>query len=156
MRRWIATAILVGAVGACGPLCGNGKLNLSNAHIDSSFTCPAGSDQYNYAVKGALDADNQTSSTVTIKSMALDSTVIAINGSWGASVGSKGNTPIAVFSPKTVSSGSKATIQYSSPWYCTDPAGGAGSYADFAIVLTLVTTAGTLKVSTNHHRLKMG
>ena len=31
IRRWIATSILIGAVGACGPFCGDGKLSFSNA-----------------------------------------------------------------------------------------------------------------------------
>src|SRR5437868_8965526 len=133
MRRWLAAAILVGAVGACGPLCGNGKLNLANAHIQAAYTCPLGSSQSTYNVTGSVDADNQTGSTVTIKSMSLTATVLDIGTRWGAPVGSKSTVSDFPFNPKSINSGSKTTIKFSSPWNCSDPEGNTGSYADFSI-----------------------
>ena len=158
IRRWIAAAILVGAVGACGPLCGNGKLNLSNAHINpTAFTCPSGADNYGYDVKGTFDADNQSSNNITIKSMRTDATVTKLNGSWGLSVGDKSGAENVTFSPKSIGSGSKATIKFTTPWDCTNTSGAAQSntYADFALVLTVVTTAGTYKINLPSHRMKM-
>ena len=158
IRRWIAAAILVGAVGACGPLCGNGKLNLSNAHISpAAFTCPSGADNYGYDVKGTFDADNQSSNNITIKSMRTDATVTKLNGSWGLSVGDKSGAENVTFSPKSIGSGSKATIKFTTPWDCTNTSGAAqaNTYADFALVLTVVTTAGTYKINLPSHRMKM-
>ena len=158
IRRWLAAAILVGAVGACGPLCGNGKLNLSNAHINpTSFTCPSGADNYAYDVKGTVDADNQSSKSITIKSLETDATVTKLNGSWGISVGQKSGASDVTFSPKSVGSGSKTTINFSTPWNCTNTSGAAQSntYADFALVLTVVTNSGTYKINLPSHRMKM-
>ena len=77
IRRWIAVAILIGAVGACGPFCGNGKLNLSNARLNpTSFTCPVDVTDYSYSLKGSFDADNQTSKSITIKAMSTSVTVV--------------------------------------------------------------------------------
>ena len=148
MRRWIAIAILVGAVGACGPLCGNGKLNLSNAQVGpSSFNCPVNATDYAYSLKGSIDADNQTSQNITIKSMTTTATVTKLNGpKWEISVGQK-----------SVSSGSKTTIKFTTGWKCTNPGTApANTYADFALVMTLVTSAGiyTIKLP-GGHRMKM-
>ena len=123
MRRWIAIAILLGAVGACGPLCGNGKLNLSNAQIGpSSFLCPANSTDHAYSLKGSVDADNQTSQNVTIKSMATTATVTKLSGpNWQISVGQTSGDDQVTFSPKSVSSGSKTTIKFTTGWTCTNP-----------------------------------
>ena len=155
MRR-IAVGLLVLALGARGPFCGNGKLNLSNAHVKSSYVCPIGSSSADYKVDGTLDADNQTSATVTIKSMTMEATVVGFKGNWfDKSMGAKSTSADFPFSPKTVSAGSKTTIHFTTPWSCTNPAGNTGSYADFAIALMLDTTAGKLKITANKHRLQM-
>ena len=158
IRRWIATAILVGVVGACGPLCGNGKLNLSNAHINpTSFTCPSGANNYPYDVKGTVDADNQSSNNITIKSLATSATVTRLNGSWGISVGTKSGAENVTFSPTSIGSGSKTTIKFTTPWTCTNTnsANQANTFADFALVLTVVTSAGTYRINLPSHRMKM-
>ena len=130
MRRWIAIAILLGAVGACGPLCGNGKLNLSNAQVGpSSFNCPVNATDYAYSLKGSIDADNQTSQNITIKSMTTTATVTKLNGpKWEISVGQKSGDDQVTFSPKSVSSGSKTTIRFTTGWKMHQPGYGPGQH----------------------------
>ncbi len=91
IRGWIALAILIGAVGACGPFCGNGKLNLSNGKLNpTSFTCPLNATDYGYSIKGTFEADNQSNKDITIKSMSTTVTVVKLAGSnWSMSVGDK-------------------------------------------------------------------
>lgn len=155
--RWIPVALLILAVGACGPFCGNGKLNLSNAHVTSNYTCPVNADNKTYNVDGSVDADNQTNGTVTIRAMTMDTTVTGIKGNWGnETLGNKNTATIAPFSPTKVSAGSKATIKFTTQWTCSDPGtGNKGLYADFAVTLTLDTTAGKLKIDAGKHRLSM-
>ncbi len=159
IRRWIAIAILVGAVGACGPLCGNGKLNLSNAQVGpSSFNCPVNATDYAYSLKGSIDADNQTSQNITIKSMTTTATVTKLNGpKWEISVGQKSGDDQVTFSPKSVGSGSKATIKFTTGWKCTNSGTApANTYADFARAMTLVTSSGTYTIKLpGGHRMKM-
>ena len=154
---WVAVAILVGAVGACGPFCGNGKLNFSNAQINpTSFTCPAGSTSYGYNMTGSVDADNQTNGTVTIKKMSTASTVTATHGNWSGAVGDKSGADNLPFSPRTIASGTKASLKFTTYWSCNSSGNDPTTYADFAIVLTIVASSGTYKVNLPKHRLKMG
>ena len=157
-RSWIAAAILVGAVGACGPLCGNGKLNFSNAHINpTSFTCPAGSNNHDYDIKVSVDADNQSSNNITIKSVATNATVTKLVGNWAISVGTKSGAENLTFAPKSIGSGSKVTVNVTTPWSCTNAGtGGVQTYADFALVMTVVTSSGTYKINLPSHRMNMG
>ena len=156
MRRWIALAILVGAAGACGPVCGNGKLNLSNAHLDpTSFACPSGASSYHYDLHGSVDADNQSNATITIKSMNTSAVVTKLSGTWAISVGAKSGAENLAFSPNSVGAGSKTTLKFITPWTCTNTSGGPNTYADFANQLTVVTSAGTYKLDLPSHRMKM-
>ena len=157
IRRWIAAAILIGAVGACGPFCGNGKLNLSNAKLNpTSFTCPANVSDYGYDVAGSVDADNQTGKKVTIKSMATSATVAKLAGSWAIKVGDKSGSSNVGFSPKSVDAGAKATLKFTTPWSCTDTGNNkTETYADFKLVLTVVTDIGTYKIDLPNHRMRM-
>lgn len=153
VRRWVVAAILVGAVGACGPFCLSGKVVLSNAHLDSKFSCPRGSSDFGYDTHGTVDLDNGTSGTVTIRSVSTTATVVAVHGDWNGSVGAKSGADNISFSPKTVAPGSKTTIKFVTPWQCSDPSGNSQTYADFAVQVILVTSAGTYKINTNNHRL---
>src|SRR5438105_241660 len=148
MRRWIAVAILMGAVGACGPFCGNGKLNLSNAQLKpSSFTCPANVTDFGYDIKGSLDADNQTNKSITIKSMTSSAKVVALKGNWAIKVGDESGANDIQFSPKTLNSGSKTTVKFTTPWHCTDAGNNTTeTYADFKIVLSIETSSGIYKI----------
>lgn len=156
-RSSATVAILLIAAGACGPFCGNGKFNLSNPHIaPTSFACPPNSDNLGYDMQGRVDADNQTGSTVTIKSMATDSVITAIHGKWNGAVGDKSGSSGLPFSPKSVSSGARATLSFKTFWSCTSTATrDPQSYADFKIVLTIVASSGTYRVTLPTHRLQM-
>lgn len=159
LRRWIAVAFLLGLVGACGPFCGNGKLNLSNAKMSpTSFTCPSGAQNYGYDIKGTVDADNQTSKKITIKSMSTTAEIIKLAGSnWSASVGEKSGANNIEFAPKAIDSGTKATFKFTTPWDCTNSGTNSGdTYADFKLVLVIVTDNGTYKVNLPNHRMRMG
>jgi hypothetical protein len=156
IRNWIAAAILLGAVGACGPLCGNGKLNLTNPQIDpTSFTCPVAADGYQYAMNGTVDADNQSSRNITIQSAATDATVTKLNGNWGIAVGAKSGDQNVSITPSSIGSGSKARITFRTVWSCTNTATQPNTYADFSLVLTMSTSAGNYTVKLPSHRLKM-
>lgn len=144
-------------VGACGPFCGNGKLNFSGAHTTpSTFTCPIGSSDLGYTMSGTVDADNQTTGTITVKSFATAATVTAIHGSWGGAVGDKTGTDNLPFSPKSVAANSKTTFKFTTPWHCSNSGGNSpNTYADFAVVLTIVTSSGTYRVNLPKHRLRL-
>jgi hypothetical protein len=156
MRRWVAAAVLIGAVGACGPVCGNGKLNLSNPNITpTSFTCPVAANSYQYDMNGTVEADNQSGNSITIKSAATDAVVTKLNGTWGIAVGTRSGDQNVNVNPKSIGSGSKATIRFKTIWSCTNTAAKPNTYADFSLVLTLVTSAGNYKITLPSHRLKM-
>jgi hypothetical protein len=158
IRRWIAVAILIGAVGACGPFCGNGKLNLSNGKLTpSAFTCPIGAQDYGYDLKGSVDADNETSKTITVKSMATTVIVVKLAGeNWSTRVGESSGADDIKFSPKSITSGSRTTFKFSTPWTCSDSGNNAvETYADFKVVLVMDTSNGTYRFDLPNHRMKM-
>ncbi len=158
IRRWIAIGILIGAVGACGPFCGNGKLNLSNGKLNpTSFTCPLHASDYPYSIKGTLDADNQTNKDITIKTMSTTVTVVKLaGGNWSMSVGDTSGADAIEFSPWSIKSGQKTTLNFTTPWSCTDSGSNTvDTYADFKVVLTIVTSSGTYNVKMPNHRMKM-
>lgn len=149
--------LLVAAVGACGPLCGNGKLNLSNGKLNpSSFTCPLDATDYGYTIDGTVDADNQTGKNITIKSVSTNVTVVKLAGSWGLKIGDMSNAPDIDFAPKSISSSQRTTVRFATPWTCTDAGNNTvETYADFKVVLTMVTDAGTYDVKLPNHRMVM-
>ena len=153
----IAVALLILAVGACGPFCGNGKLNLSHAQLNpSTFTCPVNVTDYKYEIKGTLDADNQTSKKITVKSMSTEAVVAKLVGKWGIAQGDKSGASNIDFSPKSIDSGSKTTFKFTTPWNCTNNGGNTtDTYADFKTQLIIATDAGTYKVDLPIHRMKM-
>ena len=156
VRKHVVAAILVGAVGACGPLCGNGKLNLSNAQISPlSFTCPTAASGLQYPMNITVDADNQSSGKITIKSAATDATVTKLNGTWGIPVGQKSGDQNVTFTPSSIASGSKTTVKLKTIWSCTNSSAGPNTYADFSLVLTLTTSVGMYAIKLRSHRLTM-
>ena len=106
-------------------------------------------------MKGTVDADNQTTNNITIRSVATNATVTKISGSWGGKVGDKTGATDLTFSPKSIGSGSKTTINFTTPWTCTNTGATTNTYADFALVLTVVTSAGMYKINLPSHRMKM-
>lgn len=158
LRQTIVVGVLVLSVGACGPFCGNGKLNLSDARINpASYTCAAGASNFSYPINGTLEADNQSGKKISIKSMSDQAEVTKLSGgNWSISVGEKSGTDSIEFSPSSVNANSKATVKFTLPWLCTNPGGDkANTYADFKIVLTLKTDSGNYSIDLPNHRMNM-
>jgi hypothetical protein len=148
--------VLAVAIGACAPICGIGShFTLSNAHVDSSYTCPKQVTNHPYDVNATIDADNYTNNTLTIRSISETDTAVAIHGQWDGEVGAKGGGKITDYSPRSMSAGSKATIRFTIPFQCTDQGTiSSSTYGDFAFVFTVTTSAGTFKIEgANKHRL---
>lgn len=156
VRRFLVATLLVGAVGACGPLCGNGKLNLSNPHISPmTFACPTNAFNFDYPMTITVDADNQSSNTITIKKAETDTTVTKLSGNWAIKVGAKTGDPNLDFSPSSIGAGSKTTLKLKTSWYCTNSSPGPNTYGDYAIVLTLTTSNGKYSINLPTYRVTM-
>jgi hypothetical protein len=157
LEKWVGAALLVLLIGACGPFCGNGKLNLSNATLSpKEFTCPTNTTDYGYDLKGTLDADNQSSNKVTVKSMSTTAVVQKLQGNWAIAVGDKSGAENIQFSPKSIDPGQKATLKFTTPWSCSNSGtNGQETYADFKIELAIDTDHGKFTVELPTHRMKM-
>ena len=151
--------IVVGAVGACTPVCGIGdsKFSLSGAHVlDSVYTCPIPSNHRSYDINGTVAANNPTGKPVSISSVSTVMTVVAKTPDWSAAVGDTYETADISFSPKSIGSGSKATLKFAIPGWCSDSqhTGRTDTHADYTVAVTVVTSTGTFKLNTNNrHRL---
>lgn len=156
VRRFLVATLLVGAVGACGPLCGNGKLNLSNPHINPTlFTCPTNASNLDYPMAITVDADNQSSSNINILSAATASTVTKLSGKWAIKVGDKSGDPNLGYSPKSIGAGSKTTLKLKTIWTCTNTNPAPNTYGDWSIVLSLTTSAGKYTIKLPSLRVKL-
>jgi hypothetical protein len=140
----------------CG--CGGGPstgFTLSNASVQPNFICPAAAASTVYGLQATVAGRNSTSSAVTIRSVSAVMTVVAVNGGWLQEVGYRYETSNVQFSPDRVAAGAGATLTLTIPSACTNhKTGGTLSYAEYAVALTVVTSAGTFKIeSRNRHRI---
>ena len=155
VRRFLVATLLVGAVGACGPLCGNGTLSLSNPHINPTlYSCPGNANNFEYPMDITVDAANQSSNT-TIRNAATETTVTNLSGKWSIKVGAKSGDPNLTFSPRSIGAGSKTTLTLTAIWFCTSASPGPTTYADYGIVLTLTTSNGNYSINLPTYRVKM-
>jgi hypothetical protein len=148
--------VLAIAMVACGPAGGTGKFTAGNVKVDPAFTCPNPADTFAYDVHGTLDADNSSGSKVTIESISSTTTTVATRGSWLGQIGETDEEPDLEYSPTTVGPGSKATVHFTIPFGCTDTPheGVLDTYGEFAVHITMVTSAGTFELEAgNRHRL---
>jgi hypothetical protein len=153
MRRLRWTICLV-ALASCGPFCGS--FSLSNAGVDASHSCPQGSGQQPYDLHATVSADNPTSQAVTVKSADAAMVVATVHGRWQQSVGTRYDAGSVPFTPSTIPASSTTTLKLTIPSSCSNAAhtGTADNYADYTVELTIVTSAGTFKVtSQNKHRI---
>ena len=161
LKNWVGTPILAVVLAGCTvfgvPLCGNGKLNLSHGTLNpTSFTCPVNAQQLGYDIKGSVDADNQMTKKITIKSVSTTAVVDKLAGNWGIAVGDKSGADNLDFSPKTIGSGQKTTVKFTTRWNCTNNGNNTQeTYADFKVQLVLETDAGKYTVNLPTHRMKM-
>jgi hypothetical protein len=155
VRAPALAAFLAVAMVACGPAGGAGKFMIGNARVDPAFTCPNPADNFAYDVHGTIDADNSTGSTVTIESISSTTTTVATHGSWLGQMGETDEEPDLQYSPSTVGAGSKATVHFTIPFGCSDTPhqGVLDTYGEFAVHITVVTSAGTFELDANKHRL---
>lgn len=157
MLRLIRSSLvlaLLSALVACGPICGIGaKFSLSNAVVDSSYSCPNPSQNAPYDVHASIQAQNSLSNSVSIKSISETWTNVLVHGNWSGAKGDHGTTDIKDYSPKSVTSGGNATIKFVIPFQCTNSGAGSDTYGDFSFKFTVKTSSGSYTISSNNHRL---
>jgi hypothetical protein len=118
--------------------------------------CPAGTNAAAYDLNATIAADNQTSSSVAIRSASAAMVVSAVHGQWLQTVGFRYDAGEVPVSPKSVGPGSRATLKITIPSACSNNVhqGTADNYADYKVELTVRTTAGDFKLmSQNSHRI---
>lgn len=151
--RWVVPAFMALAVLAA---CGSSSFSLSGATVDATYTCAVGSANTPYSVGVKISTDNPTSKSVDVRSIDAVMVVSAIHGSWLQPVGYKYDAGDIEFSPRSVGAGAKSTLTGSIPSGCTNQKhqGTTDNYADYAVQLTVVTSAGTFHLtSSNKHRI---
>jgi hypothetical protein len=146
---------------ACGALiavaaCGSSPFTLASPSVDASYSCLAGSTNVPYDLHATANADNPTSQNVEVRSVSAVMVVAAIHGVWQQKVGFEYDAGQVQFSPRTIAAGAKAQLLATIPSACSNGKhlGISDDYADYAIRLTVVTSAGTFKLtSVNMHRI---
>jgi len=129
---------------------------LNNATVDSSYQCPTGANNSAYDLHATIQVTNGTSNTVTIESVAVVMTLVAVKGSWLEKLGDKYTASNVTFTPSSVGNGSSGTLHVTMSSACTNgktPSGGS-SYGEYSVVLTVTTSAGTFTITSgNRHRI---
>jgi len=145
---------MIGCLGLLAA-CGSSAFTIASPTVDASYACPAGANNGPYDLHATADADNPTSQTVDVRSVSAVMVVAAVHGAWQQKVGSEYDAGQVQFSPRTIGAGSKAKLQVTIPSACTNgPHPAAADYGDYTVKLTVVTSAGTFKLtSTNKHRI---
>jgi hypothetical protein len=83
MRPVIGIAVAACLIAACS----SSTFALTNASVDSTYTCPIGANNAPYSVQATVDAHNGTSGTVRINSVTADMALEALNGPWLEKIG---------------------------------------------------------------------
>src|SRR5438067_12090447 len=124
-------------MGACVPFCGIGaKFSLSTARVDSEYKCPYPSNEAPYDVRGSIEADNSTTSAVSIKSMSEQDELVSTAGEWNGPKTAKAGGPIATFSPKSIAWGASSVIQVKNGLSRTDAGPAVATYGEFTLKVT--------------------
>ncbi|HEV2218313.1 MAG TPA: hypothetical protein VGV88_12165 [Candidatus Dormibacteraeota bacterium] len=136
--------------------CGAGGFTLTGATVDSSYTCAVGSNNTSYVFNARISADNSTSKAVAVDSIDAVMVVAAVHGQWQQAVGSRYDAGKVQFLPRSVGTGSQATVTATIVSACTNGRhqGTNDNYADYSVQLTVMTSAGTFHLtSSNRHRI---
>jgi len=136
--------------------CGSSAFTIANASVDASYSCPMGSNNAPYDLHATADADNPTSQGVDVRSVSAVMVVADVHGVWQQAVGSEYDAGRVQFSPTTVGASAKAKLQVTIPSACFNGThkGVADDYGDYTVKLTIVTSAGTFRLtSQNKHRI---
>lgn len=160
-RRPPQITLAVGVLLLLGTDCGfgSGAFHLNNASVDARHVCLRGSNNAAYDIHASADANNGTSSSVTIKTVTAVLTLASVHGGWLQQVGSKYDAGSVSFTPSNVSAGSDATLHLTIPSACTNNSSAAStaSYADYTVTLTVTSSAGTNTIEAqNRHRITAG
>ncbi len=157
---YLEAATLRAALAAIGLVilagCGANAFALTGATVDGTYTCAPGSADTVYDVQARITADNPTSKSVDVTSIAAVMVVAAVHGQWQQAVGTKYDAGYVQFSPRSVGAGARATLTATIPSACTNGQhpGTSDNYADYSVQLTAKTSAGTFHVtSSNKHRI---
>ena len=154
-------ALALAGIGCAGILaaagCGSSAaFTIANAAVDPSYTCPAGSSNARYDLHATADADNPTSQSIGVTSVSAVMVVAEVHGTWQEKVGSEYDAAQVQFSPTSIGPAAKARLNVTIQSACTNgPHQGVRTdYADYSVRLTIVTSAGTFKLtSLNKHRI---
>ena len=157
MRRVQALAILAVA-GWLGAACSSSPTTfaLTSASVDPQFWCPGGAKNAPYDMHATIDAQNGTSSAVSITSVTADMTLTAVKGSWLEKVGDRYEAGTVKFDPSSIAAGSKATIKVTIPSACTSGSYGSSlsSSGQYSVNLRVTTTAGVQTIAAkNQHQI---
>jgi hypothetical protein len=147
--------MLIGVAAAC-TVGAPSTFTLNSASVDATYMCPVGAADAPYDLKAVIAVRNSTSSAVTIKSVAAVMTLVAVKGSWLEKVGDKYQASDIGVSPQTVAAGSSTSLNVILPSACSTgkAATAGGSYGEYSIAFTVVTSTGTHTiVSQNRHRI---
>jgi hypothetical protein len=148
----LALACLVAACSIGAPT----TFTVVGASVDSTHTCPFGTDNAAYDMHGIVDVRNGTSGTVTVKSVAALITLTAVHGTWLESVGSTYDPGAVTFTPTSVPAGSSTSLKLTMRSACTNGKGPgtSTSYGEYSVALTITTSTETYRiVSGNRHRI---
>ena len=147
--------LLIAVVSGCS-IGGPSTFTLSSASVDESYVCPTSANDLAYKLHATIDVQNGTSSTVTIRSVAVVMILASVKGGWLERVGDRYGANGVTVSPDRVGPGSSTSLAVTFPSTCTNgkvPNAGA-SYADYSVSFTLFTSSGTHTiVSQNRHRI---
>jgi len=129
---------------------------LNSASVDESFVCPTSANDLSYTIHATIDVRNGTSSSVSIRSVAVVMTLAAVKGGWLERVGDKYDATGVTVSPVSVSAGTSISLNLSIPSTCTNgklPSSGS-SHGDYSVAFTVVTSSGIHRISSqNRHRI---
>ena len=152
--RWIAAAgVAAMLVSACG-FGSDAEFKLINASVQPNYVCPGTTGVSKYGLDANINTRNGTSTPVSIKSVSAVMTVAAVHGGWLQPVGYKYDAGTVGSEMGKVAAGSTATLAVTIPSACHSKSTGVLSYADYAVTLTVATSAGTFKIDTgNRHRI---
>lgn len=153
MKRLLCAVAIVSLAGSCG---GSGDFSLSNATTELAHACPSAVNNAPYDLHVTVEMRNGRSSSVSIKGVSALMTLTAIHGGWLQQVGYQYGREHLVFAPDQVAAGAGSTLKVIVPSSCTNqsPHGGPVSWADYSVVLTVITSAGTFKIETQKkHRI---
>ena len=156
VRRLVLSILAVAVTAAA---CSNGQpptFSLASASVDSTYWCPGGANNAPYDVHGTVVAHNGTSSAVSITAVTAQMALVDVSGEWLEKSGDAYDAGAATVSPASLKAHSDATLKIKFQSACTSPPYGTGpaSYGDYRITLRVVTSAGSMSISSsNLHRI---